>query len=252
MMRLESRKWDSAFFGYPVAAVEPDHEVASAAEVVAALAEARGRGIRLLYVFLPLADEALRSALLREGLRAVGRKVDYAKDVSASIAADPDPEILPCRAVSPALERLAFQSGKYSRFRLDDGFRHQEFERLYREWLAGSLAGTDGKCVFVAGEDTHPLGMITLEPGEAVRIGLFAVDPAHHRRGIGRRLMDRAEQFCVQRRAPELRVATQAENRPACLFYESSGFAKAGETDIFHVWLPPRPAERMQERRTSP
>ncbi len=251
-MRMVSRDWDSAFFGYPVAAVELDHPPASVAEVAAAREEASGRGIRLLYVFLPPVDEALRSALQREGIRAVGSKVEYAKDVPASSTAGADPEIIPCRAGSPALERLAFQSGKYSRFRLDDGFRHQEFERLYREWLTGSLAGTDGKCVFVAGEETHPLGMITLEPGETVRIGLFAVDPAHHRRGIGRRLMDRAEQFCVQRRAPELRVATQAENRPACLFYESSGFAKAGETDIFHVWLPPRPAERMQERRTSP
>lgn len=243
MTRLESRKWDSAFFGYPVASVEPDLGSASAAEVVAALEEARRRGIRLLYVFLPPADEALRSALQREGLRAVGRKVDYAKAVSASSAAGPDPEILPCRTDSASLERLAFQSGKYSRFRLDDGFRHQEFERLYREWLAGSLAGTDGKCVFVAGEETHPLGMVTLEPGAAMRIGLFAVDPAHHRKGIGRKLMDRAEQHCVQQRAQELRVATQAENRQACLFYESRGFAKVRETDVFHAWLPERPAE---------
>lgn len=251
-MRMVSRDWDSAFFGYPVASVELDPPSTSVAEVAAAREEARGRGIRLLYVFLPPVDEALRSALQREGIRAVGRKVDYAKDVSASSAAGVDPEIIPCRAGSPALERLAFQSGQYSRFRLDDGFRHQEFERLYREWLAGSLAGQDGKCVFVAGEETHPLGMITLEPGEAIRIGLFAVDPAHHRRGIGRRLMDRAEQYCVQRRAPELRVATQAENRQACLFYESRGFAKASETDVFHAWLPDGPAGQTQERKTSP
>ena len=251
-MRMVSRDWDSAFFGYPVAAAEPDHEVASASEVVAALEEARGRGIRLLYVFLPPVDEALRSALRQEGIRAVGRKVEYAKDVPAASAAGADPEIISCRAGSPALERLAFQSGQYSRFRLDDGFRRQEFERLYREWLAGSLAGQDGKCVFVAGEETHPIGMITLEPGAAMRIGLFAVDPAHHRRGIGRRLMDRAEQFCVQRRARELRVATQAENRQACLFYESRGFAKAGETDVFHAWLPDGPAEQTQERRSRP
>ncbi len=251
-MRLEPRDWDSAFFGYPVAAAEPDHGSASAAEVVAALKEAGGRGIRLLYVFLPPADEALHSALRREGLRDVGRKVDYAKAMPASLATVPDPEIIPCRAGSAALERLAFQSGKYSRFRLDDGFRRQEFERLYREWLAGSLAGQNGKCVFVAGEETHPLGMVTLEPGEAIRIGLFAVDPAHQRRGIGRRLMDRAEQFCIQRRAPELRVATQAENRQACLFYESRGFAKASETDVFHAWFPEGPAGQPQERKTRP
>ena len=250
-MRLETRDWDSAFFGYPVAAAEPELGSATVAEVVSTLGEARRRGIRLLYVFLPPGDEALRSALRREGIRAVGRKVEYAKDVPASGAAA-DPEIVPCRSCTAALERLAFQSGEYSRFRLDDGFRRQEFERLYREWLANSVAGQDGKCVFIAGAEPRPQGMVTLEPGEAMRIGLFAVDPAHHRKGIGRRLMDRAEQYCVQQRAPELRVATQAENRQACLFYESRGFKRTSETDVFHAWLPDGPAGQTQERKTSP
>ena len=44
----------------------------------------------------------------------------------------------------------------------------------------------------------------------------------------------------------------QAENRQACLFYESRGFAKAGETDVFHAWLPDGPAEQTQERRSRP
>ena len=252
MTRLESRNWDSAFFGYPVASVELA-ERSAAAEIGGVLAEARRRGIRLLYVFLPPGGEARRDALRREGIRFVGQKVDFAKTIDpAGVDSAPDPEIVPCRAFNAALERLALQSGEYSRFRCDDGFRHREFERLYREWLEVSLAGRDGKCVFAAGEETRPRGMITLEPGAAVRIGLFAVDPACRRQGVGRRLMVRAERFCVQRRAAELRVATQAENRQACLFYESQGFAIAGATDVFHAWLPEKPAEQTQERTTRP
>lgn len=252
MTHLVSRDWDSAFFGYPVASAELA-ERSAAAEIGGVLAEARRRGIRLLYVFAPPGGEALRAALRRDGMRYVGQKVDFAKPiVPANVDSASDPDLVPCRTFNAALERLAIQSGEYSRFRCDEGFRNREFERLYREWLAVSLAGRDGQCVFAAGEETRPRGMITLEPGAAVRIGLFAVDSACRRQGVGRRLMVRAEQYCVQRRAAELRVATQAENRQACLFYESQGFAIAGAVDVFHAWLPEKPTENTQERRTRP
>lgn len=252
MTRLESRNWDSAFFGYPVASVELAVRSA-ASDIGGVLEEARRRGIRLLYAFLPPGGEALRDAFRREGMRFVGQKVDFAKTIVPSgVDAAADPEIVPCRTFNAALERLAIQSGEYSRFRCDDGFRNREFERLYREWLAVSLEGRDGQCVFAVGEETRPRGMITLEPGAAVRIGLFAVDSACRRQGIGRRLMVRAEQYCVQQRAAELRVATQAENRQACLFYESQGFAIASAVDVFHAWLPDKPTENTQERKTRP
>ncbi len=240
MIALTKKEWDSAFFGYPVAAAELADPATLLADARQARDQAERTGIRLLTLFLPAIGPDLRDELRRAGFRDMGGKVDYAKAIAADAGGAPDPEIAPCRVPHPALERLAFQSGAHSRFRLDDGFRQNEFERLYREWLAGSLAGKDGKCVYVAGDPAQPQGLVTLEPGAAVRIGLFAVAPERRRQGVGRRLLAAAERFCAERAAGELRVATQIENREACLFYESCGFRRIHAESIFHAWLPLR------------
>ncbi len=242
MMQLRTKDWDSAFFGYPVASLELHSPATTWAEVASSIREASCRNIRLLYLFLSPVDDVVRSAL-QENVRYVGRKVDYVKDVPSSISMVPDPEIVPCRSFSVALERLALQSGEFSRFRLDRGFHQQEFERLYHEWLTSSIANMDEKCVFIAGDESHPKGMITLERSDILRIGLFAVDPMQQRQGIGRKLMKRAEHFCTQHHVKKLYVATQADNRKACLFYESWGFKINNETDVFHVWLPSKQFE---------
>ena len=242
MSAIAKKEWDSAFFGYPVAAADLVRSAAPLAEARAAAAEAERDGIRLLYLFLPPLAAADRAEFRRAGFRDVGGKVDYARTVAAGEGGAPDPDVVPCGVASAALERLAFQSGAYSRFRLDEGFRQNEFERLYREWLGGSLAGNDGKRVYVAGAPESPRGLLTLEPGAVVRIGLFAVAPECRRQGLGRRLAAAAVRFCVTRGGGELRVATQIENQEACRFYESCGFRKIREESIFHAWLPAPPA----------
>lgn len=234
------KEWDSAFFGYPVAAAELNDPATLLSDARQVREQAERTGIRLLYLFLPTAGTDLRDALRREGFRDVGGKVDFSKTVSATAGIAPDPEIVPCRTNHPALECLAFQSGKYSRFRRDPGFRPGDFERFYSEWLAGSLAGNGGKRACIAGTPESPKGLLTLEPGETVRIGLFAVAPEHRRQGVGRRLIAQAERFCAERATGELRVATQIENREACQFYESCGFRNIHQESIFHAWLPVR------------
>ena len=238
MTSLEPREWDSAFFGYPVASTSFGAPPAPA-DIRAAVDNARQAGIRLLYLFMPPIDPALRHAVEREGAQAVGRKVDYSKSVRPPPAAEPGTDIALCREPTPQLEALALQSGVCSRFRVDDGFRNHEFERLYREWLASSLRGDGGKRVYIAGDATSPCGLITVEPGAIARIGLLAVDARQRGCGWGGRLVAEAERFCHLHHYDELRVATQAENPGACRFYESCGFLRISETEIFHAWLTP-------------
>ena len=238
MTSLLPKEWDSAFFGYPVAAADLIHSSTPLADAHAARLQATRAGFRLLYLFLPLLVETDRAALRQEGFRDMGGKVDYSKIIVPGAVFTPDPEIRLCQTSSAALEQLAFQSGAHSRFCRDEGFHQSEFERLYREWVGGSLAGKDGKCVYIAGPPDQPKGLLTLEPGAEIRIGLFAVAPECRRQGLGRRLICQAEQFCIARGRGELRVATQIENPEACRFYESCGFHKIHEEAIFHAWLP--------------
>jgi len=130
------------------------------------------------------------------------------------------------------------------------GFQNQEFERLYREWLKTSLESDGTKQVLVAGEIGAPRGFITLELGSEGRIGLIAVDAAYRGQGLGAQLMAEAERVCSQHAVTKLSVATQSQNAGACRFYETYGFTRQSEVDIFHVWLqttPPVPAPSLDK-----
>ena len=246
MISFSKNDWDTLFFGYPVASAQLDDPATLLADTRDALERATQSGFRLLYLFLPWMDHAVRRAILNEGVCAVGGRVHYAKAIPPFGNIDSAPPIIRCRVHSAALERLALQSGEYSRYRIDAGFRNGEFERLYREWISSSLEGKDGKCIYVAGAPDQPTGMMTLEPGLSVRIGLFAVAPEQRRQGIGRKLIAYAEQFCVRHHAQELRVATPTQNQGARRFYESCGFKQVREECIFHAWLPIRDKPNIQ------
>ena len=236
MISLERREWDSSFFGYPVASASWDG-APLLSDVRAVLQQANRSGIRLLYLFMAPVSAHFKNAIEQEGAKSVGRKVEYAKRIDLTKVPDLGKDVSPCCEYSPLLESLALQSGIYSRFRIDAGFQRQEFDRLYREWLASSLRGEAGKRVYVAGTAATPQGMITVEPSDTkARIGLFAVAAAQRGRGLGRQLMAAAERFCIATRRIELLVATQAENQGACRFYENFGFTKISEIDLFHAW----------------
>lgn len=239
---MDVREWDSRFFGYPVASRSFDAAAPTASDLHRILREARNSGVRLLYLFLPPVDASCRFTLEQAGAKPVGRKCEYSKPVRMPEASEVGEGVVLCRRSSPGLEQLALQSGVQSRFRLDDGFRNGEFERLYREWLASSLRGENGKRVFVAGKMENPGGLVTVEPGEIARIGLLAVSADQRGTGLGRRLVAEAERFCCDHDRAELRVATQSENQEACRFYEACAFRKIAEVEIFHVWLPAKPA----------
>ena len=56
----------------------------------------------------------------------------------------------------------------------------------------------------------------------------LAVDPAMHRRGLGRRLMQKAAEVALKRGARRLTLRVLASNRAARALYESCGFEVEG------------------------
>ncbi|MGD9997938.1 MAG: GNAT family N-acetyltransferase [Ilumatobacteraceae bacterium] len=62
--------------------------------------------------------------------------------------------------------------------------------------------------------------------GDACDVDRLIVDPAHHRRGLGRRLMESVLHHAV------VTVSTGEANTPAVALYESLGFARVGRREI--------------------
>lgn len=61
-------------------------------------------------------------------------------------------------------------------------------------------------------------------------ISTFYVQPRHHGKGIGKRLLNAALEHCRDISASSVWLATNAENDPAIAFYLAQGFEHIGET----------------------
>ncbi len=67
-----------------------------------------------------------------------------------------------------------------------------------------------------------------------MEISTFYVQPRHHGKGIGKRLLKSALQCCLDKKAGLVWLTTNAENDPAIAFYLAQGFEQIGET-LFHI-----------------
>jgi dTDP-4-amino-4,6-dideoxy-D-galactose acyltransferase len=133
---------------------------------------------------------------------------------------------------------LAFQSGQFSRFRLDSRFSPDVFDKLYTEWVVRSVNRIIADEINVyKSQDEQIAGFITLaKRPDHCEIGLLGVDATVRGKGIGRQLIASAFQFTVKNSMTELRVATQERNIIARKFYESCGFSLIRKTFIYHYW----------------
>ncbi|WP_299476488.1 GNAT family N-acetyltransferase [uncultured Roseibium sp.] len=61
-------------------------------------------------------------------------------------------------------------------------------------------------------------------------IATFYVQPRHHGKGIGKRLLNAALQHCREKNVDSVWLTTNAENDPAIAFYLAQGFEHVGET----------------------
>ena len=84
--------------------------------------------------------------------------------------------------------------------------------------------------IWVALESETIVGTVSVVPkGEALYVRGMAVDPAARGKGIGRRLLDCAEEFAVQRGCKSLFLSTTPFLTRAILLYEHYGFQRTGD-----------------------
>jgi len=233
---LQPLSWDSDFLGFPVARLLTNG--LSAPQIDLALADARRAGFRLLYVVANPADAVAAATLRQAGAQLVDRKLTFAMPVSGSPAAPAAP-ISPTTEYSPQLESLAWQSGEYSRFRLDPHFDPAVFQKMYSTWLRNSLNGSIARQVLVwRAADGRELGLLTLgEKGGCADIGLLAVDATARGQRVGQGLVAAAVAQAAAWGFSKLQVVTQGDNEPACRFYEKCGFQISQEEHVYHYWL---------------
>jgi dTDP-4-amino-4,6-dideoxy-D-galactose acyltransferase len=235
--------WDSDFFGFRVARIVPER--LSESELRNVLSRLDKEQVRLAYWLSDPGDPASQGAAAAcEGFLA-DRKTTYAIDLDRYPPAEHgtgDPAVTKYSEATPsqALYRLALESGRYSRFRMDKNFPDTLFRKLYEHWMSASVGKTIADEVFVARDDSDIIGMVTVKKDSGHgKIGLIAVDPAIQGRGVGSSLIAEAHRWFRQEGLSRSRVVTQGANIIACKLYVSCGYRLESVDHLHHFWIGP-------------
>ncbi|MGO9600335.1 MAG: GNAT family N-acetyltransferase [Isosphaeraceae bacterium] len=236
-------EWDSELFGFPVARiVQTDLDDAA---IHSALREGTRRGIRLVYWSSDAKRPVLEDLLRRWGGRLIDRRAVFQRSLEIAeprrprLPGPPAVEEYPAGPASEEIIALSLLAGQYSRFRTDTSIPSGVFERLYTSWGMRSATRQIADIVLVARQaDGGLVGLITGSiDGSRGVIGLVSVDPGFQRKGIGAALLHSVHDAFRSRGAMVSRVATQMENRGACLLYERAGYELIEDSSVFHFWL---------------
>ena len=97
----------------------------------------------------------------------------------------------------------------------------------YRPDRIAALIHERETVTLVARGATRPLGFAVMRFGdERAHLILLAVEPAHQRRGVGRKLLEWLVQSTLVAGMTSIHVELRASNTPAYAFYRSFGFVE--------------------------
>lgn len=226
---IEKLKWDSDFFGYPVGRIQL--ETAHYSHISDITKDTAG--FRLVYLVCP---KRIRTTI--KGLKLVDIKTRFSKQINNEQSDSFGRIHEYSGGADDQLERLALQSGVFSRFKADANFVNNEFERLYLKWIKESINKTIADKVVVYKKDSNKcIGFITLKFNEDFsEIGLIAVDEGSRGKGIGKTLLSYAAYITQEMGLQKIEVVTQHENHPAVGLYKKCGYGIISKKYIYHLW----------------
>ena len=238
--------WDSQFFSFPIGNIElpKNHDQE---KLEATLRDAHAK-FRLLFV--TASGEGPDSlALLGSKCPCYARKLYLKKDVPHNVDLfDARVRAYTSTFCSPALERLAVQSGTMTQFRQDPELA-PHFEQLFLTWINFAVTKELADSIWTCYENGHHLGLVTIRSAKHVdpqtgqmekegRIGMLAVDAGHRRQGIGTHLIMACDFWCSSLDIPVNAIATQRDNEPAIALCKKLGFQQDREASVYHYWSP--------------
>ena len=238
--------WDSQFFSFPIGNVELLRDY-SKEDLEATLYEAHTK-YRLLFISVSGEGPDL---LTLHGNRCpcYARKLFFKKDVPQRVDLfDRHIRAYTSTFCTPALERLAVQSGTMTQFRQDPEIA-LHFEQLFLTWINFAVSRELADSIWTYHENGQHLGLVTVRSAKHVdpasgqvakegRIGMLAVDSAHRRQGIGTELIKACDYWCSSLNIPVNAIATQKDNESSIALCTKLGFQRDRETSIYHYWSP--------------
>lgn len=239
MQEYQLLSWDSDVFGFPIAKIIPERMAQD--QLLHHLADLKQQQVKLVYWASDSLDPISQSAALAAGGIIADYKTTYQIDLenlNNRPVIDAEIESYSQAAPNDDLFELAYESGLYSRFKVDPRISDEQFKKVYRLWMINSVRKQIAQEVLVIKRDNKIVGMVTLgEKNQSGDIGLLAVNPNYRGQQIGSKLVYAAQAWCVNKGYKQGQVVTQQLNLPAAALYEKCGYSVEKVENFFHFWL---------------
>jgi len=234
---IKTLEWDSKLFGFSVGVIsllsEPDWEQF--------LAEFSSQASNYKLIYFITAEKLFvpQNILQRFNGHFINQRIVYRKATKQSDIRFPTfIEEHTDRELTSEFLQLAYISGSFSRFRIDQNIPEGKFEELYRLWIKNSLEKKIADRVFVSSHRNKVTAMVSCKNNDAIcNIGLVAVNDSEQGKGTGKYLIQKIEEQAYNMGLKDVQVPTQSNNKNACSFYEKLGFNPIKISNYYHFWI---------------
>jgi len=237
-LRLAPLAWDSAFFGLRLARVTGETLDAGAVDEV--ITAGGNQRLDCLVLLLSASDAASIRVAEDAGFRLVDSRLTLERP--AGLPPPPRPAGILIRDHRtedvPALESIAAEAHRGTRFWRDERFSPERAAELYRTWIRQECRGGAAR-VLVADEEGSPTGYLSChrDAGGEARIGLLGVRSDRRGQGVGAALLAAAMTWLAEGGSPAVGVVTQGHGIDAQRLYQRAGFLTVRMDFWFHRWL---------------
>lgn len=237
--------WDTDFFGFRVARVT-GHRL-NADQALDILRWCQEHQIECLYFLADAADQETTRVAENHGFRLVDIRVTLQCDLGSRVEVPHESsnkaiKVRPSRVDDiPALQEIARNSHRDSRFYADSRFPVRLCDALYETWIQKSCTGY-ADTVLVAEFNEQVLGYVSchlLRDTPRGRIGLVGVTTPSRGQGVGSRLVNNALDWFRNCGVETVEVVTQGRNIAAQRLYQRCGFLTHEVQLWYHRWMPP-------------
>lgn len=83
----------------------------------------------------------------------------------------------------------------------------------------------------------HAFKTTTIESKPFIELAGLVVDEKYRSRGIGKMLLEKIKQWCIEQNLPALRVRSNVKRKEAHRFYLNNGFKEIKEQKVFQTGL---------------
>ena len=228
-MEIIQLKWDTDFFGYKVGKLLLNDNNLDENLLI-------NNDFKLIYLF---SNEPLSEALVKKhNLFLSDEKIDLITNVSnLTYNKFENENLVELNILDDNLLDLTFQSGHFSRFKIDSNFKNNEFETLYTAWIEQSISHENADKVIGFSINNKVVGFITFVlKNNMFDIGLIAVNEQHRSLKIGKQLLAFVFNYSLSKKVDFVTVTTQNKNQGALNFYLKNGFLINKTTYIYHLW----------------